>query len=172
MLRSPRPAALALLVLLVAACERAAGPGPCPGEPEARLELRASLVEDPNLCAAAIGVGGDLTLPATLSFGASGEAALCPERSLAEPLVGTRAGDAVEVAAPPRPGSVRGCACSVVVVEAIRGTLLRDEAGAVVGFEGELVDDLAPAGGLPSCAAAPGEPCGVPCRVRFTLVAR
>jgi hypothetical protein len=162
-------AALALAALL-AGCERAAGPGPCPGEPQARLELRATLVEG-ELCAGAIGVERALRLPATIAFAAPDEAALCPDRALAEPLVGARAGDAVDVAAPARAASVEGCACSVVVVERVRGTLVRDAAGAAVGFEGELVDELAAAGGLPACAAAPGEACAVPCVLRWRLAA-
>jgi hypothetical protein len=157
-------------VALLAACERAPGPGPCPGAPQARLELRATLVEG-SLCAAAAGVTDSLTLPVTIAFPAPEEAAVCPERALAEPLVGSRTGDVLEVASVPRSASLRGCACSLQVLERVSGTVLRDASGAAVGFSGELVDDLVPTGPLPACAAAPGELCPAPCRVRWALAA-
>jgi hypothetical protein len=165
-----RRAPALLLVVLLSACERAPGPGPCPGEPQARLELRATLVEG-SLCATAAGVADSLTLPVTIAFTGPEEAAVCPDRALAEPLVGSRSGDAIEVAAVARSASLRGCACSLQVLERVSGTVLRDGSGVAAGFSGELVDSLVPAGPLPTCAASPGETCPAPCRVRWALAA-
>lgn len=164
----PRLLRILGLALLVAGCERAAGPGPCPGDPQARLQLRATLVEGAN-CAAAAALAGALTIPVAIAYPATGEAALCPERSLAEPLLGARDGDALDVAAPARPTSLAGCSCALQVVERVTGTVARDASGGAIGFAGELVNDLAPAVGAASCTG--GEACAAPCRIRWTLAA-
>jgi hypothetical protein len=134
------------------------------------VQLRGTLVEG-AACAAAAGVSAELALAAVVSYPGPAEAALCLERGLAEPLLGAREGDALDVAAPPRPAALDGCACDLRVAERIRGAVLREGTGGAVGFAGELVDDLAPAGGLPACAAADGEVCLAPCRIRWQLAA-
>jgi hypothetical protein len=159
---------VATAVAALAACGVSATVEPCPGEPQARLVLRATADGD-AACAVAAGFPAPGAVTAVLAFTADGGAALCPDRPLAEPLRGTRAGDAIAVASPPRAAAAPACACAAVVVERVAGTLVRSAAGAAIGFTGELVNELAPADGAASCAPPGAAPCPLPCSARWRV---
>jgi hypothetical protein len=170
---SASPAARPLLAALaaLAACGVPAAPEPCPGDPLARLVLRATVVEG-AACAAAAGVVGAEPIAAFVSYTGAASAALCLDRALAAPLTGTRAGDAIEVATPARPAAAPDCGCAVQVVERVTGTVTRGAGGEVTGFSGELVNELAPADGAASCVpSGVAAACPVPCTARWTLAA-
>jgi hypothetical protein len=161
-----------LLLAALAACGVPAAPEPCPGDLQGRLVLRASPAEGE---AAACATAADLETPdevtVVVSFTADGGAVLCPDRPLADPLRGTRAGDAIAVASAARPAPVAACDCAQVVVERLEGTLVRDGAGAVVGLSGgRLVNELAPADAAASCPGAVG--CPLRCSVSWSVQAR
>jgi hypothetical protein len=153
---------------VLAACDVPRLPA-CPGEPQGRVTLRATLAAGAD-CAAATRSGDPPPLGVAIAYGGSG-AAVCPERELASPLTGSRQGDALDVAARSQAANVPGCACAVQVVERVVGTVTRGAGGAVAGFAGTLEDVLAPADGGAACAAVPGERCPVPCTARWTLAA-
>ena len=159
-----------LLVLLVCGCERSVAPPPCPGDLQARLALRGTLTEGRE-CADRAGVdaAAALVVPAAVSYTSADGAVLCPERALAPPLQGTRAGDQLDLAGAARPATLTGCGCALQVSERITGTLRRDAGGDAIGFSGELVDVIAPADGSGTCAPAPGESCPATCTLRFSL---
>jgi hypothetical protein len=165
----PRSALACAALLLVAACERAAERAPCPGDQQVRLQLRGSLVEGIS-CANVARVPREFELPAVVSYPAAGEAALCLERDLAEPLLGAREGDAIDVGSAAQPAALAGCACDLRVVERVRGTVIRDAGGAAVGFEGELVDVISPTGAS-TCPPVEGEVCLAECVIRWQLAA-
>jgi hypothetical protein len=157
-----------LVLLPLLACGTRATQVPCPGEVQGTFQVVAELV-DAGACADALRATTPLDLTVTVSFTGDSGAALCLQRPLADPLVGTREGDRIEVSAPVRASSARGCACTAQLVEGIAGSLERaDETG--VGFSGELRVEVSPADGSSSCApSADGDVCAVPCSVRWTL---
>lgn len=172
------PTTIAALALALAACERSTALPACPGDVQVRLQLATALadVEGSAACAAAAlprDANGAIVVPgptpAALSFTAADGAAVCVERTLADPLLGTRTGDVLTVAAPPEAVAVTACGCAVNVVERLAGTILRDASGAAVGFQGELVDELAPADAAFACPPTGADPCPVPCRIHFTV---
>lgn len=159
--------ALFIPLLGLLACGTRATQEPCPGSVQGTVQVVGQLVEG-EACAAAAGVG-TIDLAFEVSFTADGGAAVCLQRPLADPLLGTHDGDVLEVSTPIRPGAATGCACEVQIAERITGTIAR-EGGTVTGFQGELELELSPADGSPTCAPADeGTTCAVPCRVRWTL---
>jgi hypothetical protein len=140
---------------------------PCPGDVQAQFQLSAVLV-DGAACQAAIQAAAAPALAASISFTGADAAAVCPSRPLAEPILGARSGDVIDVVASAEPAAASGCTCSVRVVERVSGTVTRDATGAATGFTGELVDEVAAADGGP-CTAAAGSTCLVPCAVRWAL---
>ncbi|HET7755122.1 MAG TPA: hypothetical protein VFK85_14535 [Anaeromyxobacteraceae bacterium] len=160
---------LSILFAALLACETRATPEPCPGVVQGTFQLSGELTEGASCAETSGGATGAIDLTVLVSFTGESGAAVCLQRPLAEPLLGTREGDRIDVSAPARSGAARGCACTVQLLERISGTLLRD-GGVVTGFSGELNTQLAPADGTSSCAAAAeAGACDVPCNVRWTL---
>jgi hypothetical protein len=162
---------IAIVAATLLACGTRATQEPCPGNVQAVLTLVAQQVEGGDACASATGATGPGGLAVAITFTGDDGAAACLQRPLAEPLIGTRTGDAIEVATPLRSVTASGCACTAQLRETLTGTLQRD--GVVtVGFSGELNTELVPADGAASCAPAEeGGTCVVPCSVRWTLSA-
>jgi hypothetical protein len=159
---------LPLVFLALLACETRATQEECPGAVQGTFRIVGEIV-DGAACAETGGAAGTLDLAFAVSFTGDGGAAVCLQRTMAEPLLGTRDGDRIDVSAPLRSGTARGCACTVQLLERISGTLVRD-GDVPVGFSGELSTDLSPADGTTSCAAtADGGGCVVPCSVRWAL---
>jgi hypothetical protein len=162
---------IAIAVAALLACGTRATQEPCPGTVQAVFTLVAQQVEGGDACASATGATGPGGLTAAVTFTGDDGAAVCLQRPLAEPLAGTRAGDAIQVATPLRNVAASGCACTAQLRETITGTVQRD-GGVAVGFSGELSTELVPADGAASCAPAEeGGTCVVPCVVRWTLSA-
>jgi hypothetical protein len=154
--------------LALAACGTSPTTPPCPGDVQARFRLQATLVEG-AACADAARIDPAPSLTAAVSFTGAGTSALCPERALAEPLAGTRSGDAVELTAAAQAIAVPGCGCAARVVERVTGTVERGAAGDAVRFTGELADEISSADGAATCAPSGTAPCPVPCRIRWSL---
>jgi len=157
----------ALLAVACAACGRTAAAVPCPGDAQARLQLEGTLVEGAD-CAAEAGITAAPLLAVTVAFTGDASAAVCPSRALAEPLLGTRTGDAIDVSAEPISATFTSCSCTLQVTERVTGALTRDGTGAAVAFSGELVDEVTPAAGG-ACPATGTAACLAPCRMRWTL---
>ena len=161
-------ALLPVLFLALLACETRATQDACPGDVQGTFRLVGELV-DGAACAEVGGATGTIDLTVAVSFTGETAAAICLQRPLAEPLVGTRDGDRIAVSAAPASGTARGCACTVQLLERIEGTLSR-EGGVATGLSGDLSAELSPADGAPTCAPAEdGDTCSVPCVVRWTL---
>lgn len=162
-------ALLPIVVATLLACETRATEEPCPGAVQGAFTLVAQQVEGGEECANAAGATGPGDLAVAVTFTGDDGAAICLQRPLAEPLAGTRVGDAIEVVAPLRNVTANGCACTAQLRETITGTVQRD-GGVAVGFSGELSTELLPADGSASCAPSQaGGSCAVPCNVRWTL---
>jgi hypothetical protein len=169
---------VAVLALALAACERSTALPPCPGVVQGRVFLTTTLRKEtggqvPACAAAALpedAVDASQTVAAALSFIGEGGAAVCLERTLADPLLGTRTADRIDVAAQPEPVAVDACGCAVTVVERLSGTIVRDASGAAVGLaDVSLVNALAAADGATACPPAGTAACPVPCDIHFTV---
>jgi hypothetical protein len=162
---------IAIVAATLLACGTRATQEPCPGTVQAVFTLVAQQVEGGDACASATGATGPGGLAVAVTFTGDDVAAACLQRPLAEPLTGSRSGDAIEVATPLRNVTASGCACTAQLRETITGTMQRD-GGVVVGFSGELRTEVVPADGTGSCAPAEADgACVVPCSVRWTLSA-
>jgi hypothetical protein len=158
---------LPFLFAALLACETRATQEACPGAVQGTFRIVGEMV-DGAACAETGGATAPIDLVVAVSFTDGDGAALCLQTALAEPLVGARDGDRIDVSAPLRSAGARDCACTVQLLERISGTLLR-EGGVAVGFSGELSTELSPADGSASCAPTDGGTCAVPCSVRWTL---
>ena len=174
-MRRRLPASL-LLTLLAAGCSQAVDSIPCPASPVAILAFQ-GIRTDVTCAAGAPAAGVNSLYPATrdftgtITFAPGGStAALCVASPGAEPLVGTRTADQVDVALTTTGALLSGCnaACAVTVVQRVTGTLLRDPGGAPTGFTGELqdVETQDPAVPRASCT-----PCTTPCQATYVLTA-
>jgi hypothetical protein len=170
---SRRLAAALLLPLIAAGCSESVAAVSCPGLPLATFAFegkRAAVT-----CAGGAPAAGIETLyPPTVSFtgtitSASGAtAALCVTRPWAEPLVGTRAADLIDVSLETRGALLSGCnaRCAVTVLQQVTGSLQRDPGGAPTAFTGALVDRATLDG---TVAAADCQPCTTPCQASYDL---
>jgi hypothetical protein len=119
--------------------------------------------------------GANVLYPAQADFSgtiaysaASSGAAFCTGRARAEPLVGTRQADQLDVSLETRGALLAGCnkACAVTVHQQVTGTVLRDPGGAPVGFTGTLLDQATLDA---TVAGADCAPCVTPCQATYTL---
>jgi hypothetical protein len=168
-----RPACL-LLTLLAAGCSQSVESIPCPASPVAFLHVQ-GLLTQVSCAGGAPAAGVNSLFPSTVDFygtvtfapGGS-TAALCLASPGAEPLVGTRTADQVDVSLTTTGALLSGCdaACAVTVAQRVTGTLQRDPGGAPTGFTGELqdVETLDPA--VPGAACGP---CATPCQATYAL---
>jgi hypothetical protein len=148
---------LAALALLLAACETSLPQ--CPGTHQGAFVFE--LTSGAASCA--FSFPGSVSPPpgeqdgtrftAVVSFLPDGGAALCVQKTLASPMLGTRSGDELSLASPEATLNVGSCPCQLVLQEAVSGRVLRDGAGAATGFEGVAVDTLRLSGD-PGCDAA------------------
>jgi hypothetical protein len=165
-----RPAAA--LAFLLAGCEPTLPT--CPGTPQGAFLF--TLTAAPATCGFKGPVDDLPTFVGVVSWLPDGGAALCVQRPLAAPKLGTRTGDAVSFSSEEPAVQLASCSCPLALVETVTGQLQRDGAGVAVRFEGEVVDALS----LPSdppCAAAPdvctlveaGTGAQPPCEFRYAL---
>jgi hypothetical protein len=163
-----------VLLSFLAACSDQAEAVPCPGLPVASLALVGTRTL--TSCAdggPAAGVNqlypADVSFSATISYSASGSgAALCVARPRAEPLVGARVGDQVDLMLETRGAVLAACSasCAVTIRQRVTGTLQRDPAGLPSGFSGTLVDQATLDGAV---AGADCAPCTTPCQASYLL---
>ncbi len=168
-----RPAAL-LLLILAAGCTALVEAYPCPGTPVATFDFTGTRTS--TTCAAGgPAAGANALYPDTLSFigtiaaSASGTtAALCVQRVKAEPLVGSQASDAIDVALDTRGALLAGCnpRCAVSVHQRVTGTVQRAPGGAPSGFTGTLVDEATLDA---TVKGADCTPCTTPCQASYAL---
>lgn len=168
--------ALALALAGLGAGCGAAGGASCPGRAIGTFTTRAASAT--ATCGPASGDCGatfpdlpPLTLTVSVDPAGGPRAWLCNGRRLAEPLVGTLAGDALDVASPAPAAAVLqacGSACEVTLSERVTGTVARGTGGEVVGFDGTLVDaaDRVATVDPASCGT-----CGTPTTVAYPLLA-
>jgi hypothetical protein len=172
-----RRLALALLIppLLAAGCRETVETFPCPGSPVASLAFKGTRTAV-SCAGGAPAAGLDSLYPATVSFTAtitflaSGtDAALCLATPRAEPLLGTRVADQIDVALETRGALLSGCSasCAVTVHQQVTGTLQRNPGGAVSGFTGTLVDQATLDGTVTGAGCSP---CTTPCQASYTLL--
>ena len=167
-------AAVLLLPLVAAGCSESVAAVSCPGLPLATFAFagtRAAVT-----CAGGEPVAGiDALYPPTVSFtatissSASGAtAALCVTRPWAEPLVGARSADQIDVSLETRGALLGGCnaRCAVTVFQQVTGSLQRDASGAPTAFTGALLDRATQDGSVES---ADCQPCATPCQARYDL---
>jgi hypothetical protein len=173
----PRLVPLAAAALL-AGCELYAVPDPfpCQGTKAATLNFSGTL--RPNTCLAEVAQGANTSLfpfTGTLYLEADGGARLCREQPHAVPLVGTHAGDAVDVSHRNEGGLIQACTCALEVVETLRGSILRADGGPPTGFDGGLtsaVGPFVPGGGSPPTTPDGGVcNCQLPCALEYDVAA-
>jgi hypothetical protein len=170
-----RPApALLLLSLLAAGCSESVEAVACPGVPIATFTFSGTrtLVG----CAGGEPAAGAGTLypeavsfTGTISSSASGAiAALCVAHPWAEPLVGTRVADLVDLTLETRGALFGGCnsRCAVTVRQQVTGSLQRAAGGEPSSFTGTLVDQATLDA---TVSGADCQPCTTPCQATYAI---
>jgi hypothetical protein len=172
-----RRLAPALLSLLwtVTGCNPSGAAAPCPAAGVARFQFTGVLTE--AACTSGGPIGGVNALyPSPISFSAEISytpggvgAAICPDKSRADPMVGTHSGaggDRLDVSLQTS-GFVSACnLCAAVFVQQIVGDLQRDQGGTPIGFTGTLTDSFALD---TTVAGADCTPCVTPCHGTYAL---
>lgn len=170
-----RPApALLLLSLVAAGCSESVDTVACPGVPIATFLFNGTrtLVG----CTGGEPLTGANTLyPPTVSFTgtisstASGAtAALCVAHPWAEPLVGTRVADQLDLSLETRGALLGDCnsRCAVTVRQQVTGSLQRAAGGEPSGFTGTLVDQATLDA---TVTGADCQPCTTPCQATYAI---
>ncbi len=160
--------ALALLAAAALAGCPSTPPTTCPGDVVATLEFQASLQPDSG-CTFASGMAPGIGFSGLVAWTPDGGAAVCQRQIEAGPHLGTHDGDHLLVRSTWFGVPIADCSCAADVAEVIEGDLQRVDGGSVVGFLGELRNDVAPQDGG---SATPGPGlcgCGLPCTVRYAL---
>ncbi len=171
--------------LVVAACLAACQPTrprECPGTRVASFHFHATVNLASSTCPFRGGVrpAGSAQVssqPTSLDFGgtlawdpAGTEAALCLDRPLSVPHLGSHAGDHVVVQVAFDDVEISPCSCPTHVVESVEGDVTRDAQGAPAGFRGTLRNDVTPTQSTLADGGAPGDCyCGPPCEIRYDL---
>lgn len=163
-------AVLLALAACLAACQPTRPRG-CPGTTVASLAFHARMEVPASTCPFASGQQTPIDFGGTLSWDpAGGDAALCLDRPLSAPHLGSHAGDHVLVQVAFDDVEISPCSCPTQVVESVEGDVVRDARGTAVGFRGTLRNQVAPSQPTLLDGGPPGDCyCGPPCEVRYAL---